>query len=475
MSRTNSHARANRQARVYTTPEGNRLNSPAIRKRFKVPRATWKKRADAAGLTSEPMPFSYPIRSKKWRGPRIARREEATWLETEVRAALAPKKFPLTVEEGVWLNPHTFQPKNSEDHFYTERGIRDHSSLAARAGRTARRPSRSRLLGKAIGTLKVTSPYHSKRRILVYASKDVNLMDRAAATAPKDYRAQTPGYLTRRQLKEKFGVSDNFPTYWNKHPSRMRNDGEPALRSTKEPYVVGGRGGTGEIIVYCEEDASNIFAGKETHPLYLGTGRPKNATMSKKTRDQKAVDFLRELLTRNGPMLVSEIRSLAAAKGINPAIPRNRQTALDRAKKKLRVKSRRKFGPPGGSPVYWYLPNQTPPKVIFPRPASEAKGQARGSANGQTSERETQRQHAAPEPGRKRRGPLASGHTQEIYAACYDGIAAGKSLKRLARELAERFSAPDYSPPKTPQDVSCYARRHARKNGKPWPISRQTE
>jgi hypothetical protein len=74
--------------------------------------------------------------------------------------------------------------------------------------------------------------------------------------------------------------------------------------------------------------------------------------------------------------------------------------------------------------------------------------------------------------GGGRRGPRRSDRTARMYAACYTGIAEGKTLKEVMVKLKGDFTAPDDSPPTTPRDVSCYARRHAREYGKPWPVPR---
>lgn len=360
---------ANRRERLHNTLEGVRLNVWAICSRFNTTAARWLRRAAHLGLVSKKMPFTCRIRSKNWKGPGEIVRKEDTWLEAEVTDALKPRpQFPITVAEGTWLNNCTFEAKpdlvenDTRRMFFTQRGIAEHTSLPFRSKHIRR--GKSRLLdGQAVPKLKVTSPF-SHNRILVYCAYHVIRIDAAAATKAKDFHAKTPGFLTRRQLKEKFEVTDGFLQYWCKRPSRFRKDGGPALRSKTEGFAVGGQGGRHKIDIYSEVDAENILAGKETNPLRLGTGRPRNKTLSKDNRDKTATDFLQRILRQNGPMLSTEIKVLAAAEGINPAISRNGRTALDRARANLRVASRRKYGPPGGSPVYWYLPGQSVPQTI---------------------------------------------------------------------------------------------------------------
>lgn len=71
-----------------------------------------------------------------------------------------------------------------------------------------------------------------------------------------------------------------------------------------------------------------------------------------------------------------------------------------------------------------------------------------------------------------RRGPAPSQATFQVYKACYDGMASGKTLKVVLREVRERFPPPKHRPPRRVQDVSIYAKRYAIRAGKPWPIPR---
>ncbi len=73
----------------------------------------------------------------------------------------------------------------------------------------------------------------------------------------------------------------------------------------------------------------------------------------------------------------------------------------------------------------------------------------------------------------KRRGPMPSNATATIYRECYALMVKGDSLKSIVRTLRDRYvGRSEFSPPRTAQDVSSYARRHAVAEGKIWPIPR---
>src|SRR5262249_41565112 len=75
---------------------------------------------------------------------------------------------------------------------------------------------------------------------------------------------------------------------------------------------------------------------------------------------------------------------------------------------------------------------------------------------------------------RPRRGPRRSAVTQEVYTACYDLLAAGKSRRIVLKILPKLFPEQKYADtiPKEESHVTIYARRRAQdpEDPRPWPI-----
>lgn len=76
---------------------------------------------------------------------------------------------------------------------------------------------------------------------------------------------------------------------------------------------------------------------------------------------------------------------------------------------------------------------------------------------------------SSPTVSPKRRGPKRNPKTAAVYKACYEGMKQ-LSLKEVRVQVSKEYPEPDYSPPKSDQDVSSYAHRHADRNAEPWPL-----
>lgn len=141
-----------------------------------------------------------------------------------------------------------------------------------------------------------------------------------------------------------------------------------------------------------------------------------------------------------------------------------------------RTKLNRKLGKIGlrAQPFVVRTADGRPHKIkVFDRYRVE---QAAGIPNGPAQA--TAVQPATPKT-RKRRGPRRSQITHEVYSACYELLAAGKSRRAVMRLVAERFADPKYaaSVPKDERHVTTYAERRAQDpdDPLPWPILKKRE
>jgi hypothetical protein len=439
-----------RKGRVYRSSQSKtRLNTAAVCGTLGVSRDFFRKCAKAAGLKSKTMTYMvgrHPLR-------------EAGWLKAEAEAALF-KRFPIIVQggsirikqrgkvidvelaAGKWLDRETFQQDGSDDQHFTEVKIGATFPDSTQTVRRAKTHS-VRLLGKKIDWLRVRRPFGVKKQVLVYSGKQATEMNEAAKKSWPDrtrqrpeYKAQTPGHSTGEQLKSRHrGLSDQFLSYWSTRESRLRDDGSMALRRAKENCAIAGPGGTSWLYVYCDEDATNILAGKESESP--GRGRPKNAELRPQVMRRKDKAWLQELIFTNGPMHTTVILERAKTAGIN-------KHRLRRAARALRVQRRRH--PNGGA--WWWLLRQNPPAVV-PRVGPVLQKlvrilKARGAMNSRAirkalSHRSQEATHQV--LGRGKKSGLIIEGPEGTFCAAQNGNGAGRHTSALAPT-----SNPDVSP-----------------------------
>jgi hypothetical protein len=293
-------------------------------------------------------------------------------------------QYPIRVERGEWLDPYRFRREDGKL-FWIQAGLNSKFKPVRDSPRKWRREV-CRALGRTIDFDRVPCPGNPQHpEVYVYSDSDLRAAVRAHELRRPGgfYRSTTPGYLTRRELVEKYRVSLGFEPYWSRRPSRLHAG--MALRSRKQACHGPGAGGGSEVLVYREEDVEAILDGRESSRH--GTGRPAARRLRLPERNRAAAEFLRGLLA-GGPVLSAEV--YLRAKLAKVALER-----LLEAKRTLGVRCRRQFGPPGGSPRYWFLPGHQPPAIL--RPGQSAPAPANGPAV---------RDPAPPAaaPARKRRG-----------------------------------------------------------------------
>jgi hypothetical protein len=149
-------------------------------------------------------------------------------------------------------------------------------------------------------------------------------------------------YQTLAELKVAHpNLTKGFCTYWHRRTTRVRGDGEPALRGDKEVSSEQKRG-PNEVWYWCVEDIERILRGEES--AVSGTGRPLAQALQRRERDTAALEFLRALLA-NGPVPGDVVVEKATSAGMSMG-------SLHRAAKALHVQkirpSRVVFDAPGG-------------------------------------------------------------------------------------------------------------------------------
>jgi hypothetical protein len=410
------------------SPDGERGNIAALVQEFGKPAWYFESRQRRGWLINggKPLPTE-PLANGR------------SFLISLVRAAIEEEERPThVVKGGEWLDRFTFKKKKNGRLYYTDTGGHTVFGLPLRTGRLCTR-FRCRYLGgrKIKKIVNVPYPFRGPQaRTTVYLGEDFQrIKDGRSSPQPLGDWATNPS------LMKLLGVSSGFTGYWRKQKSRRRPG--KALRKRRGVLIKtqrnGGSPGPVQPWEYYVPDARDILAGKETEPKYLGTGRPSNPLLSKKERDKRAVSFLTTFFS-GGPALSDQILREAAKLGIN-------RISLNRDKEELDVRHQRKYGPPGGSPVFWYLPHHKPPAVVerhgvedeeTARPTEfVVSHQSNGEQNGHAPTNGVPSVPASPQNGQRRRRVTAT--MQDVLDCLFDGKAWSEAYGWSVDEIAQKL------------------------------------
>jgi hypothetical protein len=386
-----------------------------------------------------------------------------------------------------WIDEHTYRICEADkylDYCTTERGAElfglspDMLKLWYEDS-VGDHPKKNRWLGRLLRVMKGRRERRGRGVRLFLIADLREIAEKYTAAAVRGYKPPTvvdedgTPLLTDKDISERYEVSSKFLYWWRAKKTRVRDRGgktrcEPAdraLRGILLPRLRRGKGGPIHIWHSRQDDVERILRGEETEPS-SGGGNPTKAARRKKTKDQAARQWLENLLRRCGPLPADIVIQLASETNMS-------RSRIYRAKRALGVEA---AVPPGerGRPVgiprrsryfcsryfYWRLAGQELPAA---RPSLEEVRAKLSTSNGES----LQSMPLGDMPPRRRSGPHYDPDTAALYQFCYEQLAAHTLKRSQICELATKLY-PAYE--LVESDVTNYARRHAQRTGKPWPV-----
>ncbi len=338
-----------RNSRIESTPDGRALNLSAICLKYRITASLFynRQRKGWPSLNGEKIK---PYQTRETRRLRLSPIAgggglgENLYLEADLERGLGEKRLRAPGSKRLpkeWLNDFTYT--DTEGDWLTARGTGlSHVSLLRWSTDVG-----CRFLDKRRSIRWKKVPHPNPRRwddVTVYSRKDIDTIKARRRphvdTDTEPYRDEAGQvYLTNRQLRKKYGVSESWVRYWWRERSRLHEG--YALRSMSIPNRVLQKGSPSRVWAFLEEDVARCIRGEEGG---VAGGASWTTTRRQKDHD-KTVEFLRNTL-RRGPVQSREIYLLAQDSGIT-------RWMLCRAKKELSVVN---IGIGNRYQWYWWLP-----------------------------------------------------------------------------------------------------------------------
>jgi hypothetical protein len=214
--------------------------------------------------------------------------------------------FPVTIQEGTWLDVWTFKHRDGRT-FLTEKGaVRFLKVPQVSVRRYGKEGAQCKYLGgKGIFTLKVTPPVvRADEKVTVYLyldrdGKPADLQIFADAFHAKEPEASNKERLTTAEAERLENVSKDWLEYWSKQESKLR-PGEKALVPRFE-NVVTKKTAPSKQRTWCRAHIKLIKEGKEGNCPFSGRRRFERPGVVKSFAEAKRK--IRKEILNKGPVL----------------------------------------------------------------------------------------------------------------------------------------------------------------------------